>query len=321
MSAYELPSIYNQKQQTTQYFQGDEELDLHDGLQDQTTPPVVLSPEQQLENRERNDRRLVWLLLVTPLAMLIFTLIPVVTDLPAVNSMTSGDAIWRLFDPLVTLPLNMFIMFNTGPSAANWGLLKEKTMIWLLWAIGAAIYVQGHGIHLAAALFKHPVEDFMNAHPELMADATLGPQLTAIYLYMEDLWEHKIAHYMYAFGAMWMSWTQILAFRDQVNGPLSMTNKFVFALGSLVYGALLAAVAIEFPDGLYVGLVYTLVIGSACVLLITLNRRRLPKGGILAMGRRIVLQYYLGACVVGLIVVIAWIAKYGFVNRKAAGVA
>lgn len=40
----------------------------------------------------------------------------------------------------------------------------------------------------------------MNAHPELMADATLGPQLTAIYLYMEDLWEHKIAHYMYAFG-------------------------------------------------------------------------------------------------------------------------
>lgn len=126
---------------------------------------------------------------------------------------------------------------------------------------------------------------------------------------------------------MWMSWVQILAFRDQVNGPLSMLNKVVFALGSLVYGrssppneaktqlydigALLAAVAIEFPDGLYgkykkpgkgflryqylvVGLVYTLVIGSICILIITLNRRRLPKGGILTMGRRTVLQYYLG---------------------------
>lgn len=101
MSTYELPSIYNQKQRSTQYFQGggDDDLDLHDGLHDQTQP-IVLSPDQQLVNRETNDSRLVCLLLITPLAMLIFTLIPVVTDLPAVSSMTSGDAIWRLFDPV-----------------------------------------------------------------------------------------------------------------------------------------------------------------------------------------------------------------------------
>lgn len=47
---------------------------------------------------------------------------------------------------------------------------------------------------------KHPVEDFMNAHPELMANQTIGNQLTAIYLYMETTWEHYIAHYVYAGG-------------------------------------------------------------------------------------------------------------------------
>lgn len=78
----------------------------------------------------------------------------------------------------------------------------------------------------------------------------------------------------------------------------------------------MAAVAIEFPQGLYgklivksvsvtseqsnwivnniVGLVYTILLGASCILLITLNRQGLEKGGIFTMGSRIVLQYYLG---------------------------
>lgn len=70
----------------------------------------------------------------------------------------------------------------------------------MLWAIGASIYVQGHGVHLAAALFKHPVEDFMTNHPELMQQPALASELIAIYSYMRDTWEHYIAHYMYALG-------------------------------------------------------------------------------------------------------------------------
>lgn len=34
------------------------------------------------------------------------------------------------------------------------GTLSERSVAWLLWSIGAGIYVQGHGIHLAAAMFK-----------------------------------------------------------------------------------------------------------------------------------------------------------------------
>lgn len=117
--------------------------------------------------------------------------------------------------------------------------LQSTVFIWILWAIGAAIYVQGHSIHLAAALFKHPVQDFMTNHPEFMEQQTYASELTEIYSYMRDTWEHYIAHYMYAFGAMWMSWVQIFfAFRDQVQVDLDVLSKVVFAIGSLIYGTI-----------------------------------------------------------------------------------
>ncbi|KAI9319456.1 hypothetical protein BX666DRAFT_1854675 [Dichotomocladium elegans] len=145
-------------------------------------------------------------------------------------------------------------------------------------------------------------------------------ELTAIYSYMRDLWEHIIAHYMYAFGALWMSWAQVYAYCDQVHGPLSILSKILFAIGSLLYGLLIAGVAVEFPYGLYVGLPYSLVLGIVCACLIMLRPQNLDKGGILTMGRRMVLQYYLGASVVALVIVIGWLAKYGFKNRLEADV-
>lgn len=117
--------------------------------------------------------------------------------------------------------------------------LQSTVFIWILWAIGAAIYVQGHSIHLAAALFKHPVQDFMTNHPEFMEQQTYASELTEIYSYMRDTWEHYSAHYMYASGAMWMSWVQIFfAFRDQVQVDLDVLSKVVFAIGSLIYGTI-----------------------------------------------------------------------------------
>jgi hypothetical protein len=143
-----------------------------------------------------------------------------------------------------------------------------------------------------------------------------------MYLNMENLWEHYIAHYLYAGGAMIMSWVQLFAFRNQVHGPLPLMTRIVWCVGSIFYGLLLAGVAIEFPKGLIVGLIYTLVIGTVCIMMMVFNRQNLPKGGgIFTMGRRMVIQFYLGACVLGLIIIIIWIAKFGMLNRKAAGVA
>ncbi|CAO3588894.1 unnamed protein product [Absidia cylindrospora] len=271
-----------------------------------------------------HDRWLAWLLLGASFSILFFTVVPVVADIPyIVPSWFSGDTLWRLFDPLFTLPLNLFVMTRataimTGGHSNYCGALSEQSVAWLFWCLGAGIFVQGHGIHTAAAMFKHPVQDFNLAHPELVSQY---PILQQIYSYMRDLWEHVIAHYMYAFGGMVMSWAHLFAFRNQVHGPLTLGTKIVFALGSLVYGLLLAGIAIEFPDGLYVGLVYAIVIGLVCVAIILFKPNGLRKGGLLTMGRRMVPQFYLGSCVVGLIIVIIWIGIFGFQNRLDAGVA
>ncbi|KAH8548795.1 hypothetical protein BGW37DRAFT_514456 [Umbelopsis sp. PMI_123] len=197
-------------------------------------------------------------------------------------------------------------VFHTGGKPRFLGIWGERTFALILWAIGAGIYIQ------------HPIEQFNLAYPDLVA---LYPVLNEMYLNMEDLWEHNIAHYMYAFGGMWMSWAQLFIYRNQVHGPLPIGSKILWIIGTILYGALLAGVAIEFPHGLYVGLVYTVVIGLICVCMMVFNKNDLRRGGIFTMGRRMVIQYYLGACIIGLIVVIAWIAKYGFANRKAAGIA
>lgn len=165
---------------------------------------------------------------------------------------------------------------------------------------------------------KHPVEDFNLAHPELVQQY---PILEQIYLYMENVWEHYIAHYLYAAGAVIMSWVQLFAFRNQIHGPLPTTTKIVWCLGIIFYGLLLAGVAIEFPYGTIVGLVYTILIGLVCIAMMVFNPRGLRRGGLLTMGRRMVIQFYLGACVIGLIIIIIWIGKFGFENRKSAGVA
>lgn len=34
------------------------------------------------------------------------------------------------------------------------GAMSEASVVWLLWSLGAGIYVQFHGIHTAAAMFK-----------------------------------------------------------------------------------------------------------------------------------------------------------------------
>ncbi|EIE86936.1 hypothetical protein RO3G_11647 [Rhizopus delemar RA 99-880] len=181
----------------------------------------------------------------------------------------------------------------TGGQPHYWGALSERSVAWLLWSIGAA-------------------------HPELV---TQYPVLEEMYSNMRDLWEHYIAHYMYAAGAMAMSWVQLFVYRNQIHGPLPTPTRIVWCIGSLVYGLLVAGVAIEFPNGLIVGLIYSVVIALVAVAMLLFNKRNLPKGGLFTMGRRMVIQFYLGSCVVGFIIIIIWIGKFGLLNRKAAGIA
>lgn len=330
---YELPSMYTRQPPEQNFVDSEDEEeeivlnnDARGGNGMMMVPPssnsALPSRHASYKDLHAEDNRLAWLMLGTAFFTLIMTVIPVVTDIPNISPWFTGDALWRFFDPLITLPLNLFVITRadimTSGRSNYWGALSEASVTWLLWTVGAGMYCQFHGVHTAAALFKHPIQDFNQAHPELVAQY---PVLQDMYLNMQTTWEHYIAHYLYAGGAMIMSWVQLFAFRNQVHGPLPIVTKIVWCLGSIIYGLLLAGVAIEFPQGLIVGLVYTIVIGMICIAMMVFNRKNLPKGGLLTMGRRMVIQFYLGACVLGLLIIIIWIGKYGLLNRKAAGIA
>ncbi|CAO3676812.1 unnamed protein product [Rhizopus stolonifer] len=319
MTDYELPSIYTR---TSPYIYP--ELDDNDDEEDikiNISSSSILPTQESFRDLYIQDSQLAWLLLASSFFILLWTTIPIIIDFGYITPWFTGNTLWRLFDPLITLPLNLFIitradLMRHGGKPHYWGALSEQSIAWFLWSLGAGIYLQGHGIHLAAAMFKHPIQNFNEQHPELVIEY---PVLKEMYSNMRDLWEHSIAHYMYAGGAMAMSWVQLFVFRNQIHGPLP-TTKIVWCLGSFIYGLLIAGVAIEFPQGLIVGLIYTVVIGSITVIMLLFNHQNLPKGGLLTMGRRMVIQFYLGACIVGFFIIVIWIGKFGFLNRKAADI-
>lgn len=55
---------------------------------------------------------------------------------------------------LTTVSVLSFLCAHKAYLCILGGALSERSVAWLLWSIGAGIYVQGHGIHLAAAMFK-----------------------------------------------------------------------------------------------------------------------------------------------------------------------
>lgn len=123
----------------------------------------------------------------------------------------------------------------------------------------------------------------------MAANPEVADELQAIYSYMRNFWEHIIAHYMYAFGtyvpshhleiipidlyyyigAVWMSWVQIFVFRNQLHGPLKTGDQIVFAIAALIYGLLVAGVAIDFPYGTYGTWVVSLSLLAVIVMILT----------------------------------------------------
>lgn len=91
------------------------------------------------------------------------------------------------------------------------------------------LYVTGAAIHTAAAFFKEIIVLFLeqysqgialSTHPPTAGDGQLSfamaSQLKEGYLLIQDTWEHNISHYMYAFGALGMSWCEMVAYSGQV---------------------------------------------------------------------------------------------------------
>ncbi|KAF9296935.1 hypothetical protein BGZ74_010088 [Mortierella antarctica] len=209
------------------------------------------------------------------------------------------------------------------------------------------VYATGAALHTAAAFFKATIELFLDNHSRGIGLSThpltngtgeqlsmaLAQELKEGYMLMQDEWEHMISHYIYAFGALGMSWCEMVAYSGQLlpqgvslaraghlkamarkQGPVpEKSSKRLVALwilAGVLYGGIVAGVACQYPKGLYVGLAYVGVVMS--VLIIDLVSKPKAKRGLLTLGRHYILQTYLIGCIVALVAIIAYMANNQF---------
>ncbi|KAG0026979.1 hypothetical protein BGZ81_005971 [Podila clonocystis] len=209
------------------------------------------------------------------------------------------------------------------------------------------VYATGAALHTAAAFFKATIELFLDNHSRGIGLSThpltngtgeqlsmaLAQELKVGYMLMQDEWEHTISHYMYAFGALGMSWCEMMAYSGQIlpqgvslaraghlramaqkQGPVPEKSSkrlvVMWILAGVLYGGIVAGVACQYPKGLYVGLAYVGVLMS--VLIIYLSSRPKAKRGLFTLGRHYILQTYLIGCVVALVAIIIYMAKNQF---------
>ncbi|KAF9939530.1 hypothetical protein BGZ67_009294 [Mortierella alpina] len=206
------------------------------------------------------------------------------------------------------------------------------------------VYVTGAAIHTAAAFFKNTIALFLeqysqgiglSTHPPTMGDGqlslALASQLKEGYLLIQDVWEHTISHYLYAFGALGMSWCEMIAYSSQIlpedmnlarvghlkknivsteSTPLQSSKRLVvlWVVAGVLYGGIVAGVACQYPKGLYVGIAYV-----ACLLLVVSVYILLtPTRGLFSLGRHYILQSYLIGGVVAVIAIVGFMAKNRF---------
>ncbi|RKO87335.1 hypothetical protein BDK51DRAFT_17426 [Blyttiomyces helicus] len=274
------------------------------------------SPPHGLTSPQPNPRTVLLLLLAGNLFTLVFTVFPVLVNLPDIRQgYYDGNDIIRLLEPLVSTPLAFALFLESGildNALTNRGAYGAMLVSFFMFA--TALYGQGAGFHSAANMFKHPVKDLIDNNPTNPDVETL----TDIYSWMRDTWEHIIAHYMYAVGGILQSFTYAYIFRNIDLGPdglKSRLDRSLWIAAAVFYGLIVGGVAIEFPKGSIVALLLTIGYGAG-----VLGTYVWRMGGMFTWGRRLVLQYFLMAYSLGFVIVIGWIihAK-GFGNREETG--
>ncbi|KAI9207819.1 uncharacterized protein BJ171DRAFT_255699, partial [Polychytrium aggregatum] len=263
----------------------------------------------------RDIQRIIWLILAANVLTIIFVVIPVVVNLPDISSQPGWygwDDVISLLEPMITLPMSLLILFKSGFFSGTKTDSRAQVGLLVFFAVAASIYQQGAGFHSAARMFKHPIQSFNTANPDLV---TQYPQLNAIYVWMRTTWEHYIGHYMYAIGGVLVSLAQLYVYRNTRAPPFkSLTEKISWVLAVLTYGITIGGVAIQFPMGTLVALVLCVTIGFA------LCGGWLWKHGNFFWNREhlFFVQYLFYAYVIGFVITVGWISKYGLLARNEA---
>lgn len=267
-------------------------------------------------------RTILLIILISNLWTLILTLVPVIANVGPDNYYAhhpgwyTGDDVIRFIEPIGGTPLNFLVLYKSGIFYNDEdGKLTNRTVACLtIFFLGLAIYGQGAGFHSAANMFKNALETL----------PAQDDQVQDLHYYMQTIWEHDTGHYLYAIGLAIMHACQAYAYRDVKAPQMGLTNigKLLLFLSSAVLGLLIAGVAIEFPSGTIVGLIYLIFYGMGVIggfLFYQYRYAEQENKEKLFYGQRPVLHHFFLGYVWALIIVIAWIIVVGgFKSRSQA---
>jgi hypothetical protein len=133
------------------------------------------------------------------------------------------------------------------------------------------------------------------------------------------VWEHEVSHYLYAAGYAVMAVCQVWAYRNHTvstDSVLPVTHKLLLIIASIISGVLLCGVAVDFPSGITVALIYLIVYGLGGVGGYVFYVWNQGRDGDLYFGQRPILHYFLLSYVIGLVLLCAWIGFAGGIKQK-----
>lgn len=224
----------------------------------------------------------------------------------------TGSDVMRFIEPIGGVLLN-FAVFHTS------GVFKQvqtprTTACIFIFFLGIALYGQGAGFHSSANMYKNALET-IDYDDGAMKD---------LHFYMRVIWEHAIGHYIYAIGYVLMNACQAFAYRGHKAGVdgLNWSATILMISSSVVFSLLLAAVAIDFPSGTIVGIVYLILYGFCGIggYLFYLKTKEEDHAAF-TFGGRPILHHFLLSYFLALLIIIAWIIfAGGFKSRSQAGV-
>jgi hypothetical protein len=216
----------------------------------------------------------------------------------------TGNDVARLLEPIGGFLYNFYIFKRSGiflvSSTSTYKLTYAEPLIFIFF-LGSAIYGQGAGFHSASNLFKNAFETILAIHND-----DLGKDYE---YWLRTVWEHETGHYLYAAGYAIMAFAQLWAYRSHcLSGgqKLSPMTRVVLVAAAILYGLLIAGVAIDFPSGVIVAFVYLILYGIFGVGGYLVYLRKTGIQNILTTGRRPVVQYFLLSYCVALFIVIIW---------------
>ena len=192
---------------------------------------------------------------------------------------------------------------------------------------GAALYGQGAGFHSASAMYKSALDTI---------DKDNDDRLDPLMYWIHTVWQHIVAHYIYAVGLCIMQATQAYAYRNcrvpcksvgatdsdgNSSSGLALPDKVLLCFASVVLGLLAFGVCIQFPAGTIVGFIYLILYGFGaiggyhCYLYFTEK-----DAAVWQFGNLPVLNYFLLGYSFAFLMLVCWmIAVGGFVSKSQAG--